>query len=153
MEILEKDFNRLLKNTNKNGMICSVELGKCWEWMKVLNHKGYGRINISKKIMLAHRVVWLYFYKEIPKGLFVLHKCDNRKCVNPNHLFLGTNQDNTNDMIKKNRLKKGKELPHTRLFENDVTNIKQLYLNGVSQRKIAKVYGVAQQTISKVINK
>jgi len=74
----------------------------CWEWVAVTAH-GYGRISVRGVMVLAHRLSWIWANGEIPKGMFVLHKCDNPTCVNPNHLFLGTKKDNTQDCIRKGR--------------------------------------------------
>jgi hypothetical protein len=76
----------------------------CWVWSGAkLNTNGYGVIRINKKNELAHRVSYIIHIGPIKDGLWVLHKCDNRSCVNPGHLFLGTRTDNVNDMYKKGR--------------------------------------------------
>lgn len=77
----------------------------CWEWQakSVITSLGYGAINVDGKITVAHRVAWSLVNGEIPDGLFVCHKCDNPKCCNPSHLFLGTCSDNINDMCAKGR--------------------------------------------------
>lgn len=76
----------------------------CWNWQEESRDgKGYGAILFRKKIVKAHRVAWIITNGEIPDGLFVLHKCDNRACCNPNHHFLGTNMDNVLDMMAKDR--------------------------------------------------
>lgn len=75
----------------------------CWEWVGHRLKKGYGQMRCGKKLVLAHRASWAAFKGEIPVGLFVLHKCDNPSCCNPEHLFLGTNADNMNDMVAKGR--------------------------------------------------
>ncbi len=77
--------------------------GACWFWTVALHGSGYGIFGIGKTTYRAHRISWTLKRGPIPKGLFVLHKCDVRACVNPSHLFLGTNQDNVNDMIRKGR--------------------------------------------------
>jgi hypothetical protein len=77
----------------------------CWEWTGHRNPCGYGMIRPDKKSekIVASRAAWMLYCGPIPDGLCVLHTCDNRGCVNPAHLFLGTVQDNTDDMIKKGR--------------------------------------------------
>jgi len=74
----------------------------CWEWVGATTC-GYGRIGVCGKTVIAHRLSWVWANGKIPKGLCVLHKCDNRPCVNPKHLFLGTKKDNTRDCIRKGR--------------------------------------------------
>lgn len=77
----------------------------CWEWQwSVFKQTGYGQFALDSKTPVnAHRMSWELVNGTVPSGLFVLHKCDNRKCVNPEHLFLGNQQDNMEDMAKKGR--------------------------------------------------
>lgn len=74
----------------------------CWEWTAAKTDKGYGRITVEDRQLRAHRVSWYLTHNEWPE-LLVLHKCDNSSCVNPNHLFLGSDADNMQDMISKGR--------------------------------------------------
>lgn len=75
----------------------------CWLWTGAKAPRGYGSFYYLEGPLLAHRVSYLIYRGEIPEGMFVCHKCDVRCCVNPDHLFLGTNQDNMDDMVRKGR--------------------------------------------------
>ena len=75
----------------------------CWLWTGCCSSNGYGRIIIDYKTVGAHRAAYLAYVGHIPRGLFVLHRCDVKSCVNPEHLFLGTHQDNMTDMANKHR--------------------------------------------------
>jgi hypothetical protein len=75
----------------------------CWIWIGHDNPGGYGAVRVGRKMLKAHRVAWMVHRGPIPKGMCVLHKCDVRPCINPDHLFLGTYADNSRDMIAKGR--------------------------------------------------
>lgn len=77
--------------------------GDCWEWTGSLNGNGYGGFRLSHEITSAHRSVWILTYGPIPAKAVVAHKCDNRKCVRPDHLFIGTQSDNILDSVAKGR--------------------------------------------------
>lgn len=127
----------------------------CWEWQAYIHKSGYGHFWMNKNYR-AHRASYELFVNKIPKNLLVLHKCDIKKCVNPDHLFLGTNQDNSDDKFKKNRQRflKGIEYNGHKLNNKKVRNIRTLYKNGeYTQRELAKIYNVSQRLIMNVIKR
>lgn len=129
---------------------------KCWEWTGgiVKDRGGYGRFHANGKSYRAHRISWQIYRGKWPGELFVCHKCDNTKCVNPGHLFLGTTQDNMNDMKKKGRSPKlsGEKHPSVKLREYQVINIRKTYKKGnITCRELSKRYGVSPSLINLII--
>lgn len=128
----------------------------CFIWLKSLMKNGYGRsslIHNNKIHRLAHRVSWILHYGVIPEDKMVLHKCDNRLCVNPTHLFLGTAKDNTHDMLDKFRMAYGIKHGQARHNTEDILKIRQLAKNGISQKNIAHKFKLSQSAISLIVNK
>jgi predicted small metal-binding protein len=129
-------------------------VGKCWIWTATLHHTirppehRYGKFIMNKKRVLAHRVAWLTTDGEIPEDMCVLHKCDNPRCVRPDHLFLGTMKDNSDDMIKKGRRVNhvGSQHGMAILNEDQVRRIKAL-IPKMSGCKIAKMFNMTKHTI------
>ncbi len=128
----------------------------CWEWNRHVGTHGYGEIRINKKLYLSHRLVYELTYGSIPKGLFVLHHCDNRKCCNPVHLFLGTHSDNMKDMVKKGRYSKhcrsGEFNGNSKLTKLQVEEIRKLYqTKKYSQRQLGKIFNVDHSVIGDIV--
>lgn len=124
----------------------------CWEWIGFRSPLGYGRFKLNGIILLAHRISYILFNGEIDSALCCLHKCDNPGCVNPNHLFLGTREDNVKDARQKGRscYAIGEKNGRVKLIEYKVKEIKALLLQGKSQADIAKNFGVSQSTVSSI---
>lgn len=124
----------------------------CWDWEGNLHRQGYGVIRSNRVHHLAHRASYTVFKGDIPKDMFVCHKCDNRRCVNPDHLFLGTVQDNQRDMAEKDRSTYGEKSPSAKLTEADVACILSLKNSGRTQKQIADLFGVSRPLISLIFN-
>lgn len=122
----------------------------CWLWTGA-SVSGYGAINIGTKGgVLAHRVLWEMTFGPIPDGLFVCHRCDVRACVNPHHLFLGTNADNMADCHAKGRGSYGSTRPAAKLTEDQVREIRARRATGESTKALGREYGVGHQIISSI---
>lgn len=133
----------------------------CWLWTACLDDKGYGRIGLGGKhgrAMQAHRASWLVFLGEIPEGLCVCHRCDVPKCVNPAHLFLGTQTENHADMVRKGRNALGvraapKNPVHGEaiwcavLTADAVRAVRQRIAGGLTQSAVAREFGVSRSTV------
>ena len=121
----------------------------CMEWQGFTDIHGYGKALFLKKKENLHRIVWKLTNGSIPEGLFVCHSCDNRKCVNPDHLFLGTNLDNIEDMVSKGRQSKWKTfLPI--LSNQDKELIWKMLIEGYKPKAVAQEFGVCLRTIQSV---
>lgn len=129
----------------------TIDTNGCWIWQGRIDPGDYGTLYHNGKHEKAHRVFWELHRGPIPEGKKVLHSCDVRPCVNPNHLFLGTQQDNVDDMVKKGRhvASKGARNGNARLTEDQVIEILALIDEGkIRQVEIAALYGIAHTTVS-----
>lgn len=129
--------------------VSAVESG-CWEWQASTFKTGYGAFSVGRRMKYAHRLSYRMFFGE-PGELFVCHHCDNRKCVNPAHLFLGTPKDNTDDMRRKGREENppvhvGESHPRAIITAEDVREIRRLSAEGLSAPKIAARFGLKSST-------
>lgn len=145
-------FEKLLSRTNKTPT--------CWLYTGHKDSNGYGIIGDKNKSLRAHRVSYIYYNNidNIPNGMFVCHTCDNPSCINPNHLFLGTPNDNVQDMMEKGRhvrggkIHKGEKNGMAKLKEKDVLFIYS-QKGKITQRDLAYTYGVSISTIQKITRK
>jgi len=162
-----KDIERFWGYVNKESSSIFYNGLRCWEWNGNCFPNGYGQISIGGRFgkkHLVHRVSYELFFGEIAYGLLVLHHCDNRRCVQPAHLFLGSHYDNTMDMIQKER--QGNNAPKSpahgevhgmaKLTDKQVAEIRQRYgkrgIGGESSMTLAKEFGVSFQSIIDIVN-
>lgn len=136
-------------------------LYQCWNWKGSRNSTGYGTVSWDGKVYTAHRVAaWIRCMVTDPSApkskkekTFVLHKCDNRLCCNPEHFFLGNYSDNQKDAYEKKQRKqpKGERHSNAKLTSAQVKSIRSAYTKGAYQTDLAKKYGVSQTSISLII--
>jgi hypothetical protein len=137
----------------------------CIRWTARCFHNGYGQFHYRGRKIKAHRyVAWKFgIINTLGSKQVVCHRCDNPSCINPRHLFAGSQKDNVRDSIKKGRfsfnhrqnLKRGGHYgathPQAILSEKDILTIRAKYASGISQRALAREYGVARTTISSIV--
>jgi hypothetical protein len=125
--------------------------GECLVFIGPRTRDGYGKIAPSRQTtLLAHRVAWETEHGPIPEGLQVLHSCDNPPCCLPEHLFLGTNDDNMADKKRKGRNPRGSANVKARLEEADIPAINRLLERGINHCEIARLFGVSASTIDAI---
>lgn len=153
-----------MKNTSIEARFMSKvnKTDSCWNWTGGTvqsNYYRYGSFKNGTKTVRAHRFSYSLYHGVIPEGMFVCHKCDNPLCVNPNHLFLGTAQDNATDMVNKNRQAKGAECGNARLSKKNILDIRAMWntkdKNGKRKYKTAEIaekFGVTSRNILYIVN-
>jgi len=128
----------------------------CWLWTAYINHLGYGKFQLKGKWRNANRVCWELINGPIPDGMDVLHKCDIRCCVNPNHLFLGTHTDNMQDMIAKGRAPRrdGEHNGNAKITREQAEEIRALYApRKTSASKLGRSFGLSESSVLSIIKR
>jgi hypothetical protein len=129
----------------------------CWLWTASCYKNGYGSIWLSgKKNVGAHRLSYMAFVGDIPSDMFVCHKCDVKFCVNPDHLFLGSNAENIRDCVSKGLFNaaKGERSGNAKLTRHQVVEIREKYsLGDITHRQLAKEYGVSHAHVFQIIHR
>lgn len=144
-----KDVARFWKKVDK-----SSDLNGCWLWTGGCNKQGYGNISWNRGVKTrVNRVSYLLANGAFDDDLWVLHKCDNPRCVNPEHLFLGTRQQNIDDMVSKNRQIRGEDHLRSKLTDAQVDEIRKRCSNGKRgiQRILAKEFRVSVNHIGRIV--
>ncbi len=124
----------------------------CWLWTGFVQSSGYGQIQINRKPVPAHRVAWEMFRGDIPQGMRICHKCDTRSCVNPEHLFTGTQKDNMQDCIKKGRIFRpiGQKNFNCKITESDARFIRESL---ASSDSLALRFGIKRRQVNRIKSK
>lgn len=134
---------------------------ECWPWLAAHRADGYGVFGLTRgHLVAAHRFSYTLSFGEIEGDLWVLHKCDNKTCVNPAHLFVGTRQDNVDDMVTKRRhwahkgldvAARGEDVSTAKLRTTDIPVIRERYAQGVTISQLGRDYGVSRTAIRLII--
>jgi len=142
---------RFLKQTDTAGLDVDV----CWLWKGAVNSNGYGRFIDKNVHKLAHRVAYEIFVGPIPDGQNACHSCDNRLCVNPHHLWIGTQSANLKDAVSKGRMFRpntnGERNGNHKLCDDDVRTIRAMFHGGQRRYRIAEHFGVSPSTVGDII--
>ena len=129
---------------------------ECWNWKGSLFAGGYGQFSLNHSTPVpAHRFSYELCNQPIPEGLYVCHTCDNRACVNPAHLWVGTQSENIKDMFRKGRDNHphGEEVNWSKLTEQQVRDIREQTASGIYQYVVAEKYGICQSNVSRIVNR
>ena len=139
----KEKLDRLKKSFEKK----VIKKDGCWDWQGPSQKNGYLRIRYDVKKIGAHCASWLIYKGDIPTGFQINHHCDNRRCTNPEHLYLGTRKQNDEDRVQRERQAKGEKNRASKLTEDDVLKIKQLIDFGMSDMAISIDFKVSPACI------
>ena len=134
--------------------VCILDNSDCWNWIMSKDREGYGRFVFRKVEYRSHRISWYLFNGSLPDNKLVLHKCDNKSCVNPNHLYCGTHQDNKFDRESRNPVPADKYASNkSKLYSGEVWLIRKIFNSSikVSQLYVSKMFNISQPTVSLVL--
>jgi hypothetical protein len=145
--MVDSDLKRFM------GKVVVREGNACWDWLGSDNGaEGYGTFYIDGTTKLIHRLFYEHINGPIPKGLVIRHTCHNRKCLNPNHLLAGTQQENIQDSVKDSRMAAGSRNGRAILTEKEVLEIRELHHSRqISLRMLASKYGVSEGAIQNIV--
>ena len=131
-----------------------VNVGECWTWTASCSRDGYGKFGLHCRTVATHRIAYELCIGPIPDGICVLHHCDNRLCVNPAHLFLGTRTDNSNDRDKKGRQARGETSGQAKLSDAHAIEIRIAYATrSYTQAELGRMYGVCGSAINQIVHR
>jgi hypothetical protein len=141
-----------LRDTGWDEVVRRPDLGPCWEWRGNRHPSGYGHLTFKGVMTYAHRAAYESACGGVPEGMCVLHRCDNRACVRPEHLFAGTKKENTGDMIAKRRIANGERHGQYKLTDEQVAELRSLYATGgYFQRDLAEAFGITRGHVSALV--
>lgn len=142
-----RSFKSPLEPLDKAYIVNRIEIDPetgCWNWKLGLSDSGYAMTTLNHKHVRLHRKSYELWIGQIPNNRHVLHSCDNRKCVNPEHLFIGTDLDNMTDCLKKGRMPMGPDRPNAKLTAEQVIEIRR---SSCSYAELSRLYGVSGSVV------
>lgn len=141
-----------MRATTKESFLSRVnKTDTCWLWTGPPHKSGYAYVSVHCVATLVHKYSYTIHKGCIPEGLLVRHTCDTPLCVNPAHLLLGTDQDNTNDCIERGRFPVGSMCGRAKVNEDDVLVIRKRWREGESQSQLAREYGLNSSVVHDMV--